>query len=110
MDQLQVIEKLFETFSNTLDREHHMYLYSAAIFDVWSVGTDLEKNLSHRLVVEWSTHLWGMLNDAYRKTKYNYITGKTRPEFEEFKDNWKKGMRDLHTLHHGIQRALDLIM
>lgn len=34
MEQLQVIEKLFETFTDTLDVDHHKYMYSGAIYDV----------------------------------------------------------------------------
>lgn len=110
MEQLQVIEKLFDTFADTMDVDHPKYMYSGAIYDVWSVGTELERNLATRLQVEWANQLEHTLNDAYRKTRYNYIAGRPRPEYEDFKDSWKKSMRTKYCLHIGIQRALDLIM
>ncbi len=110
MEQLQIIEKLFDGFTYTLDVDHPKYMYSGAIYDVWNVGTELERNLACRLQVEWANHLENMLNDAYRNTRYHYITGKSRPEFQDFKDSWKQSMRTKYCLHIGIQRALDLIM
>lgn len=85
-------------------------MYSGAIYDVWSVGTELERNLSSRLEVEWSNHLESMLGEAYRNTKYNYIIGQQRPEYEDFKDSWKKRMQTKYCLHNGIKKALNLIM
>ena len=108
MEQLQVIEKLFDRFTDTLDVNHPKYMYSGAIYDVWSVGTELERNLATRLQVEWASHLENLLKDAYPYTRFNVI--KPRPSYEDFKDSWKQSMRTKYCLHIGIQRALDLIM
>jgi len=110
MEQLQVIEKLFESFTDTLDVDHPKYMYSGAIYDVWSVGTELERNLATRLKVEWATHLDNILKESYRNTRYNYIALKPRPDFEDFKDSWKQSIRTKYCLHIGIQRALDSII
>ena len=108
MEQLQIIEKLFDNFTDTLNVDHPKYMYSGAIYDVWSVGTDLERNLACRLQVEWAFHLENLLKGAYPYTRFNVI--KPRPSYEEFKDSWKESMRTKYCTHIGIQRALDLIM
>ncbi len=44
MEQLQVIEKLFESFTDTLDVDHPKYMYSGAIYDVWRMFFEYSMN------------------------------------------------------------------
>ena len=70
MTHLEILDKLCESIGTTLERGSAPYIYSAAIYDTWSVGTDLEKNLIDRLVKFWACELENAMTDGYKNTRH----------------------------------------
>ena len=107
MAHLDIVERICKSndwlyYDN---EETAMYIYTAAIYDTWSVGTDLEKNLADRLVRLWSDELAQYMSTSYSATKFD----DARPERAEFCAKWLESMKRTHDTHAGLLHALSLV-
>ncbi len=107
MAHLEIVERICKSndwiyYDN---EDMAMYIYSAAIYDTWSVGTELEKNLAERLAQFWSDTLAQYMSTSYSATKFD----SERSERAEFCAKWLESMKRTHDTHAGLLRALSLV-
>ena len=108
MDHFEIVEKLHEqTWDIIHDTRSSSYMISAAIYDTWSVGTELEKNLASRLVQSWSDVLECDMNEAFKDTRY--WADRPRPARSTYCADWVEKSRKVYTDHKGLLAALALI-
>ena len=48
MEHLAILEKIYDNFDDTFDTEKSIYIFAGAIYDTWSYGNELEKNLDFK--------------------------------------------------------------
>lgn len=113
MEQLAIVEKIYESGSDVRDLSTPMYMFSAAIYDTWASGSDLEKNLIERFVEDWSATFVVHVKKAYlRATEYNYAT-KTHPphiDYDDFCRDWVQAQKKYYSDHKGMIAALDRVL
>lgn len=103
MEQLAVLDRIFDNIIDTMEPDTAIYMFAAAIYDTWSsTGNDIEKNLAARLVHMWQCELENDMMDAYRLTKYD----KERLEKDDHYKRWIEGRYKTYSNHKGLQRAL----
>lgn len=103
MDHLAILEKLTENNSDILVRGSALYIYSAAIYDTWSTGSELEKNLINRLLPTWTEDFLHRFDESYRHTKYNA----ERPERDVYFEKWVADHKKHYSDHRGFVAALE---
>ncbi len=69
MDHFSILQKICDNITDSLNPGTAAYIYAAAIYDSWVVGTDIEKNIANRLVELWHTELVRKMNDAFSQEK-----------------------------------------
>lgn len=113
MEQLAIVEKICESGSDVRSIGYPMYMFSAAIYDTWIVGSELEKNLIERFVEDWSATFVVHVKKAYlRATEYNYAT-KTHPphiEYDDFCRDWVNTQKKYYSDHKGMIAALNRVL
>lgn len=104
MEQLAILEKIFENLSDTIEPGTATYIFAAAIYDTWcNSGNKLEENLAQRLVSTWEVELEEKMVEAYKKTKYD----ENRPEPDEYYKRWIVSCySNEYSNNLGIRRAL----
>lgn len=79
-----------------------MYIYTSGIYNTWSNGSELEKQLAHDLVDVWQDEIEYRMRMAYSDTKHS----PGRPEMNEFYQAWCYGMKKKFHNHIGLQKAV----
>ena len=104
MEQLAILDKIFENFNDTSESGTATYIFAAAIYDTWcNSDNKLEKNLAQRLISAWEIELEEKMIEAYKKTKYD----ENRPEPDGYYKKWIDSCysNEYHN-HLGLRRAL----
>ena len=101
MEQLAILEKICDNMSSSMVPGTAMYIFTASIYDTWSNGNELEKNLARRLVGLWEKEFTGIINECYKKTKYQ----ENKMEYNQFCKNW---INENYLIHNnfGIKKAI----
>jgi hypothetical protein len=113
MEQLAIVEKIYESGSDVRDTSTPMYIFSAAIYDTWISGSELEKNLIERFVEDWSATFVAHVKKAYlRATEFNYATNMLPPhiEYADFCKDWIQNTKKYYSTHKGMIAALDRVI
>jgi hypothetical protein len=106
MEHLTILEKIITNISDTLEHRSSIYIFAAAIYDTWFVGTEFEQNLAKRLVSVWENELNRQVEEGYRRTKYL----ENRPEFEDYYKKWLERSYKAYDDNKGIQTAVRNIL
>ena len=110
MEQLAIVEKICESGSDVRNPSSPMYMFSAAIYDTWIVGSELEKNLIERFVEDWSIQFIQHMKKVYlRATEFNYANP-PHIEYNDFCKNWIQGTKKYYSTHKGMIAALDRVL
>jgi hypothetical protein len=110
MEQLAIIEKIYESGSDVRDTSTPMYIFSAAIYDIWISGSELEKNLIERFVEDWSATFVAHVKKAYlRATEFNYATP-PHIEYADFCKDWIQKQKKCYSDHKGMIAALNRVL
>lgn len=102
MEQLAILEKIFNNLFDSLECGTATYIFAAAIYDTWWSGCELEKNLAKRLVSLWEGELEVQMMEAYKKTKYD----EKRLEQDEYYKKWIESAYRTYSDNQGIRYAL----
>lgn len=105
MDHLGIVEKLCERISDTMENGNALYIYSAAIYDIWSVGSELEKNLIARIVKLWTELFEYNMIEGYKNTRYN----ESRPQRDDYYKRLIASGKIRYSDHKGLCAALDAV-
>ena len=105
MEHLEILDKLCECISDTFEKDLPLYMYSAAIYDVWSKGSELEKNLIDRLVKLWAGELENKMREGYKATRHR----PERPERADYYKSFIESRKTYYSDHKGLIAALDLV-
>jgi hypothetical protein len=103
MNHLEVLEKIIDNLADSLEYGTATYIYSAAIYDSWSNGSDLEKNMAGRLVTMWIDELDNIMTNTYHSESLKDAT----LDRSDFCCHWVDGMRITHSTHKGLLKALE---
>jgi hypothetical protein len=106
MEHLAILEKICDNIFDSMESGTPIYIFSAAIYDTWYHGTELEQNLAKRLVGIWMNELNGRVDDAYRETKYQ----ENRREYDDYCKNWLENSYKNYNDNRGICEALRNIL
>jgi hypothetical protein len=105
---LEILEKICESNAwitceyDDDGRYKAMYIYTSGIYNTWSNGSELEKQLANNLVTEWQGELEYRMRMAYSDTKHS----PGRLEADEFYKVWCLNMKKKFHNHLGLQRAV----
>jgi hypothetical protein len=104
MEQLAILEKIYDNIFDSLEPGTTTYIFAAAIYDTWAAdsSTQLENNLAKRIISLWKADLEERMVEAYRKTKYD----SKRPETDDYYKKWLEGRNNLYRDNEGARRAV----
>lgn len=102
MEHFTILEKICNNLPNSLEPGTTIYIFSAAIYDTWSNGTELEQNIAKKLITLWQSHLTITLTENYKKTKHH----KNRPEYDNYCKKWIESKYKEYNDNKGIGCAL----
>jgi hypothetical protein len=111
MEHLAILEKICDNFNDTLDIGKPIYIFAAAIYDTWSNGNELEKNLVKRLQDKWRLCLVKKLDNDV-KGPDEVDNDNYDEEFSEYDRKQKQWIEDNYRKYKdnkGIRWALDEI-
>jgi hypothetical protein len=102
MEQLAILETIYNNLSASLEPGTPIYIFAAAIYDTWWIkGSELEQNIAKRLINLWEKELIQILDSTYTETPY-----------QGYHDSCKKWIEDNYIKYKdsiGIRRALQNI-
>jgi len=104
MEHLAILEKICDNISDSLEPGTAIYIFAAAIYEDWTANnsTQLENNLTKRLIKVWKAELEYQMIEAYKGTKYNL----KRPEADDYYKKWLEGRNNLYRDNEGARRAV----
>jgi hypothetical protein len=105
MEYLPILEKICDNAANSITAGTHIYIFAAAIYDTWSMGNELEKNMANRLMLFWKTRLENKLKWEYGCTHSH----PNRLNYDVYCKKWVNEQLNIYKDHNGIKTALELI-
>lgn len=113
VEHLEILNKIFLDTEATLWPTRPMYTFTAAVYDTWHAGTELEKNLAARLTDKWKVILNGEMEcswSAARKRDQTPSSCNSLKPFATTRDTYcQKWIDDKYTMykdHEGLRCAL----
>lgn len=110
IEHLTILQKLHDSVHDILIHTTATHTYAAAIYDTWSQGTELEKNLANRLVDRWHKVLLGVLTIDYRYHKETYTSFSNLKSHDEYCKNWVESRIKMYAGNAGLQLALQKLL
>ncbi len=121
IEHLTILQKLHDSVHDILIHTTATHTYAAAIYDTWSQGTELEKNLANRLVDKWHKIMLKQLTDDY----YDYCAFNLTYEelhssdvklkakvksYDEYCKEWVEPRMQSYAGNAGLQLALQKLL
>ncbi len=110
-DHFSVLQKICENITDSIKPGTAAYIYAAAVYDSWVVGSDLEKNIVNRLVEQWHNALVREMNDTYSQhvatcAHFGSRYALKRMSHDEFCKEWVEERKKSYVSNMGLLCAL----
>ena len=106
MEEYTAFNIIMGSFYKTIDKETSEYHFSAALYDTWIKGNELQQRLAKRLVFKWMSEIRDSIDKEYRDHKYDLswpFTNNYPIYFKKELDKYKIIYMD----HNGILSAVE---